>query len=144
MRQTTRLIDHIQDVDGTTRTDPFDILRVFTSFMQRKYEAWQTDPQALRDIIQTISTGIPTEAGVDLIKPTDMDELKLAVHQGKNWKVPGIDGICLEFYQHTCDTTKHDILKIINRVNVDVEILNSQKKGVIVCIPKKIHTFPTI
>jgi hypothetical protein len=84
--------------------------------MQRKYAARPTDPQAIRDIIQTISTGIHTEADVDLVKPIDMDELKLAVHQGKKRKAPGIDGICLEFYQQTWDTTKHDILKTLNRM----------------------------
>jgi hypothetical protein len=105
--------------------------------MQRKYVAQPTDPQAIRDIIQTISTGIPRESDVGLVKPINMDELKLAVHQGKRRKSPGFDGICLEFYQHTWDTTKHAILKILNQMYIDGEILDSQKKGVIVCILKK-------
>jgi hypothetical protein len=73
-----------------------------------------------------------------------MDELKLAVHQGKKRRAPGIDGICLEFYQHTWDTTKHDILKILNHMYINGEILDSQKKGTIVCIPKtSTHSQPS-
>jgi hypothetical protein len=86
-----------------------------------------------------MSTGIHTGVDVDLVKPIDMDELKLAVHQGKKRKTPGINDICLEFYQHTWDTTKHDILKILNRMYIDGEILDSHKKGVIIRSPQNPH-----
>jgi hypothetical protein len=61
--------------------------------MQSKYAARPSDPQAIRHKIETIRTGIHKEVDVDLVKPIDMDELKLALHQGKKWKAPGIVGM---------------------------------------------------
>jgi hypothetical protein len=48
-----------------------------------------------------------------------IDELQLAIRQGKERKVPGIDGICHEFFQHTWDVTKNDILSILNSMFID-------------------------
>jgi hypothetical protein len=78
------------------------------------------------------------EAHKDLGHVITIDELKIAVHQGKKRKAPGRDGICNEFFQYTWDVTKHDILKILKEMYTGGEVLHSQKIGVLVCVPKNL------
>jgi hypothetical protein len=77
------------------------------------------------------------EAHKDLEHVVTINELKIAVHQGKKRKAPARDGICNEFFQYTWDVTKQDILKILNEIYIGGEVLHSQKVRVLVCIPKK-------
>ena len=74
---------------------------------------------------------------MDLERMITVEELKVAVHQGKMWKAPGYDGICNEFFLYTWDVTKHDILQILNKMYISGDDLHSPKIGVLVCIPKK-------
>jgi hypothetical protein len=65
------------------------------------------------------------------------DELFCAIKQGKPNKAPRRDGICLEFCKVTWETTKQDMLDIMNDMYKDGKITDQQKYGIIVCIPKQ-------
>jgi hypothetical protein len=66
-----------------------------------------------------------------------MDELFCAIKQGKPNKAPRRDGICLEFCKHKWETTKQDLLDIMNDMYREGKITYQQKYGIIVCIPKQ-------
>jgi hypothetical protein len=72
---------------------------------------------------------------MDLGRAITIDELRLAIRQGKQRKARGIDGSFHEFFQHTWDVTKYNILSLLNSMFIDGHIL-PKKQGVIVCIPK--------
>ena len=80
-----------------------------------------------------MNTRIPPEANVDLEAPISMDELEIAVRQGKNAKAPGHDGISHDFLKHKWKTIHQNLLQILNEMYVGGAILFSQKHGIIVC-----------
>jgi len=69
--------------------------------------------------------------------PITMEELHVAVKQGRKLKALGYDGICHDFFQLAWETTKHDLLDVMNQMFIEGSILDSQKHGIIVCLPKR-------
>jgi hypothetical protein len=65
-----------------------------------------------------------------------MEELHLGVKSGKPHKAPGGDGICQEFFKLTWETTKY-MLEILNQMHSNGTMIEQQKHGVLVCLPKK-------
>ena len=51
-------------------------------------------------------------------------------------KAPGRDGICMEFFKVNRDSVKHDMLAVFNQIFLDGRIMEQQKLGIVVCIPK--------
>jgi hypothetical protein len=74
-----------------------------------------------------------------LEEPVIEGELLYVVKTGKTKKVPGRDGICLEFFKRTLEETKQDMLMVMNTMYIDGVITDKQKRGTIVCIPKTSH-----
>ena len=136
-RQKVRLIEHTHDESGARQTGQGAVLRCFNTHMDAKYAVKLTDAEALQALLRVIVTFLPPEACSDLERDITIDELQNAVKLGKPRKAPGMDGICHEFFLHTWDITKHDILGVLNDMYSRNGMLDSQKRGVIVCIPKK-------
>jgi hypothetical protein len=97
-RQKARLIDYIHDADDVCKTAQADILRVFTFFIRDEYGRKQTDPQAVSTILQIIQSRIQMEALADLEREITIDELKLALHQGKKERHQGMMESVMNFF----------------------------------------------
>jgi len=69
--------------------------------------------------------------------PISMCELEEAIKMGKPNKAPGCDGISTEFFKIMWDTIKSDLLCIMNEMFIDWKITETQKKGLMVCVPKR-------
>ena len=65
-----------------------------------------------------------------------MEEMEMAARQGKNAKVPGYHVISHDLLKHKWKTIRHDLLQILNEMYVGEAIMDSQKHGIIVCVPK--------
>jgi hypothetical protein len=70
--------------------------------------------------------------------PITMEELDLAARKGGGHKAPGSDGIWQEFFKVTWETTKDNILAILNQMFVEGKVSHQQKRGVILCLPKAV------
>jgi hypothetical protein len=68
-----------------------------------------------------------------------LEELRTAVATGKARKAPECDGISHEFFKITWEVTKQELLNIMNTMYSDAMITDTQKRGVILCIPKTPH-----
>jgi hypothetical protein len=79
---------------------------------------------------------VSPEANAALEILTSMEELQAAVKQGKKVKAPGYAGISHDFFQLSWEAIKDDLLIIMNQMYMDGTILESQKHGIIVCVPK--------
>lgn len=55
-----------------------------------------------------------------------MEELHIAVKQGKKLKALGYYGICHDFFQLAWETTKDDLLDVMNHMFIEGSILDSQ------------------
>jgi hypothetical protein len=105
--------------------------------MKKKYSIITVDDDSLNRILQHTRKTVPPLATEALDMPITMEELRIAVKQGKKLKAPGYDGICHDFFQLAWETTKHDLLDVMNQMFKEGSILDSQKHGIIVCLPKR-------
>jgi len=90
-RQECCMVNNIYD-DGNIQTTPMNILRTFTMFMKKKYDTIQVDSDRVNRMLQRTNKHIPQEANDALDAPITMDELHIAVKQGKNTKHPATMG----------------------------------------------------
>jgi hypothetical protein len=61
-------------------------------------------------MMRHVFTTIPPDANAALEMPITLEELDIALKQGKKQKAPICDGICHEFFLHTWNTIKDDLL----------------------------------
>ena len=112
-RQTQHTTLHVYDQHGSLKTTA-DILRIFAEHMQHKYDRTATTEDSMKRLLECGLRAKPESANASLEEHITMDELTYAVKQSKPNKAPGRDGICLEFYKIKWETTKQDLLDIIN------------------------------
>jgi hypothetical protein len=68
-----------------------------------------------------------------------MEELQAEVKQGKKRQAPECNGIGHDIFQLSWEVIKDDLLTIMKQMYMDRTILESQKHGIIACVPKT-HT----
>jgi hypothetical protein len=83
-RQTSRMVTRILDTEDTVHTSATGILHTFAKYIRNKYDTLTVNEKQIRDLLAQMKTRIPPEANVDLEAPISMDELEMAVRQGKN------------------------------------------------------------
>jgi len=126
-RQESRMVNSVYGNDGNIQTTPMNILRTFTNFMKKKYDTLHVDSDSAHRMLQRSKKHIPQEANDALDAPITMDELLIAVKQGKKHKAPGCDGISHDFFQLTWETTQYDMLEIMNQMFMDEKLMDSKK-----------------
>ena len=85
----------------------------------------------------TLNKTLPSAANTILDAPVTMEELHLAVRSRKPNKAPGGDGICQEFFKLTWEKTKYDMLEVLNQMHSNGKIMEQQRHGILLCLPKK-------
>jgi hypothetical protein len=79
---------------------------------------------------------LPPHATKILEAPIPLQELRTGVRAGKARKAPGCDGLSHEFFKSTWEVKSADLLQIMNTMYLEETITETQKRGVILCIPK--------
>jgi len=129
-RQGQLTIHQLYDTDGSLKTSPADIVRVFTDYMGRKYDHIQVNEERMRHMmncgLKTIHTALE--------ESITMEEIFQAVKQGKSNKAPGQDGICIDVIKKTWEGTKYDLLEIMNNMYRDGIISDQQNHGIFLCV----------
>ena len=106
--------------------------------MTQRYNRIKIEEMCIKELISCGINKIPMTANSVLEEPITMDELLTAVRKGKTHKSPGQDGICHEFYKMTWEIIKHDMLDVMNHMYKHGSETDAQKRGTIVCLPKKV------
>jgi len=135
-RQESRMDNRVYVNDGNIQTTPMNLLRTFIMFMKKKYDTIQVDSDSVNRMLQRSKKHIPQEVNDALDAAITMDELHIALKQGKNTKHPGCDGISHDFFQLTWETTQYDMLEIMNEMLMNEKLMDSQKHGTIICLKK--------
>ena len=104
--------------------------------MKNKCDTINVDADSIRRILRHSYSKMPHIANEALDTPITMKELHIAVKQGKKLKAPGYDGIRHDFFQLAWEITKVDLLDVMNQMFIDGSLLDTQKHGIIVCLPK--------
>jgi len=139
-RKKARTVTQIQNEERIIQTTSTAILRTFTDHLRRKYDHI---PSFAESTLETLDYALkklpPIDANI-LEEPITLEELRAAVTTGKARKAPWCDGINHEFFKTTWKERKHDLLNIMNTMYSYWIITDTQKRGVILCIPKTPHT----
>ena len=93
----------------------------------------------MKESLHRITQSINPELNDALMAPIVLEELKLAISQGKPNKAPGEDSIGLEFYRMGWDKT--ELLQIMNIMHSEEPLGAHQARVLMVCIPKR--RYPT-
>jgi hypothetical protein len=78
-------------------------------------------------------------ANLPLEELVTLEKIHRVIQKWKPHKAPGYDGIYQELLNKTWETTKEDLLKIVNEMYTDALISEHHKFGIIVCIPKQLN-----
>jgi hypothetical protein len=65
----------------------------------------------------------PHAANTVLDAPVTKEDLRLNLRSGKPHKTPGGNGICQEFFKLTWETTKNDMLEVLNQMKSNGTII---------------------
>jgi hypothetical protein len=84
--QTSRMVVRILDIDDTVQTSVTGILHTFAKYMRNKYDTLTVNENQIRDLLAHMTTRLPTETNVELEAPISIEEMEMAVRQGKNAK----------------------------------------------------------
>jgi hypothetical protein len=71
-----------------------------------------------------------------LSAPITEEELKMALSKGVCNKDPGRNVMCLVFFEVNWDSIKDDVLASFNQIYLEVPIIQKEKHGTLMCIPK--------
>jgi len=138
-RQVRRTLHTIHDKNGSLLTSSLGILRAFAEHFKRKYDTIPVSGECMKRIMDCNLSTVPDSANLALEEPVTLEEIYHAIQTGEHHKSPGYDGICQEFLKKIWETTKEDLLQIVNEMYCDELISDYQKFGIIVCIPKQKH-----
>jgi hypothetical protein len=98
-RRATRIFRSLRDTDGTIQTSPAGIASAFVTFFQAKYRDVSVDPEC----VQVFANLVRTEQSSSLMPTYEssftLEEAQQAIDSGGRNRVPGHDGVSLEFYR---------------------------------------------
>ena len=130
-------IRSIQDEEGNWYDDSRCILEVFRGVLERKYKAIPRDREAIRDFLNCDHGALGEMEQGELDSPLLEEELRRAIMKGGENKAPGPDGIGKTLLAATWEELKMDWMGIFREMFDERRTDWQQKKGMVVCIPKK-------
>jgi hypothetical protein len=130
------MITEIRDENGQLQTTTRGILTIFVGHMKRKYGPIQVIDECVDQMVSAGHLRVAERWGDTLDRPITAEELQTVVHRVTGNKVPGGDGICMEFFKKNWNTIKDDMLLMFNQMYSTGIIRDQQKHGIVVCIPK--------
>ena len=119
----------ILDKNGSPQTSSQDILHVSAEHFKSKYDTIPLSGECMKRLMDCNLSTVPDAANLALEEPITLEEIYQAIKTEKPHKAPGYDGICLEFLKKTWETTKEDLLLIVNEMYTEENISYYQKLG---------------
>ena len=135
-----KCISKLVDEDGNEKTKMPDILKETASFYQNLYTS--TNPSINREDMETFfdnNTDFYTLSNEDsnqLETEITVEECYKVLKNMKSNKSPGSDGFTSEFYIHFWKDLKHVMVNSFKESLQGGKLSNSQRLGIITCLPK--------
>ena len=122
---------------GETTFDQDQILNQVKSFYQNLYDKKPTSNEDLTTLLPESTPKLTDEQRDGISGNLTLKEIGSALKNMKNDKSPGSDGYSAEFYKFFFRDLGAFLLRSINEGYSKGELSNTQKQGVIICIPKE-------
>ena len=85
--------------NGCIEKDPVKVVHVAKIFFEKKFRPAKISQQYLQKFLNQLPRLEDDDLDrINLMKPADLDELSDTIMSLKNGKMPGLDGLSIEFY----------------------------------------------
>ena len=138
-RRAAREIATIQDEQGRIQNTFQGIAKTMVQYYAKAFQSIQTDNQAIQLLKEYITPVDPNKYKTQLEQSITAEEVYKAICTGNKRKAPGIDGICLEFYETHWQIIQTDLIQLMNDMFQNKNITERQKRGILISIPKNNH-----
>eukprot|EP00253_Pinus_taeda_P025340 PITA_25340 len=107
-------ISHIQNEQGERIEDQTSIESEFLNYFKQAHQEPYIDRMpAIESILSNILKLISEEHNQLLLKPVDLQEVEIVVHQLKAGKAPSPDGFTSNFFHHFWDLIKLEVSQVV-------------------------------
>jgi hypothetical protein len=118
-RRMARTVSYVTDEQGDLQMDKAEILRIFTDHLVQHYGVRTVNVECMHHLLHGGLSVVPFAVNLALDAPIEMEEVWVAIRKGKDNKSPGNDGISNEFFKHTWNVAKQDMVEVINHMYME-------------------------
>ena len=133
----TKCMDTLRTDSGNLLQDQREILNETMQFYKKLYSRRQVINVNLNEIFKNFTVPVLSEVMKEGLEgPLTYSELLFCLKKSSNNSSPGYDGFSYEFFKVFWSDIGHFMLRALNYGINNGELSDSQKRGVITCIPK--------
>lgn len=136
-RQCKRVVEGLRDGQGKIVTDKDGMLRVATDFYQELFSKQETEVAAVEHVLRSVASALTDEERAGLEGAFTVRELAVAMRGLKKGKVPGMDGLPVEFYSVFWEELKDILLLVLNEALEVGYLGTSMRTGLLILLYKK-------
>uniref|UniRef100_W5MP44 Reverse transcriptase zinc-binding domain-containing protein n=1 Tax=Lepisosteus oculatus TaxID=7918 RepID=W5MP44_LEPOC len=136
-RQEKRVFHSILATSGKQVTDQDGMLREAARFYEELFAEKVCEREAAEEVLQTLQATLTEEERDNLGKPFELSELEAAMKSLKKGKVPGVDGIPVEFYRTFWPILGPFLLEVMGEIFSKKSMGKSMREGILTLVFKK-------
>ena len=136
-RKKTNVQQLTEDGTGITYNQNADKVKVATNFYKKMYNESNTEEIIENVFINNLDIRLGEQSKNELEQEINEEEIKEAIDKMKKAKVPGIDGIPVEFYTWGWKIVKKQFVEVLQYVQKSEDIHDKFLDGLIAVVHKK-------
>ncbi|KAL6454983.1 hypothetical protein MHYP_G00365800 [Metynnis hypsauchen] len=132
-----RCFTSLKDSEGRTCSDPAQMMGIAHRFYSNLFSNRGTDREIGEHFLSSLKTSLPSVARDSLETPFSLGELTEVLGKMNRRKVPGLDGLPVEFYSTFWDVLGPEIVEVAEDVHRQGRLTESMRSGVLSLLYKK-------
>ena len=129
-------IKNLYDQNGVLKDNLSDILNIAAGYHQNLYSENGMNENMADEFLENVEPIRAQFIIEELCRDFTVEEMHDAIYSFNNAKLPGIDGISIEFYKCVFSVIKDDLLAVFNEFKRNEFMPSKMKIGLIKLIPK--------
>lgn len=135
-RQRLAIIEGLQ-AEGEIVTDTDKMLQIAAAFYKNLFSDRAPPILEVEEFLESLGVGLSSSDREDLEAPITCREVEEAARSLKGGKVPGVDGLPIEFYRAFFPQLKEDLVKVYQEGLEEGHLPHSMRTGLVTLIYKK-------
>ncbi|KAL7852802.1 hypothetical protein SRHO_G00185870 [Serrasalmus rhombeus] len=132
-----RCFTSLIDSEGRACSDPARMMGIAHSFYSNLFSKRGTDQEIGEHFLSFLGTSLPSAARDSLETPFSLGELTEVLGKMNRRKVPGLDGLPVEFYSTFWDVLGPEIVEVAEDVHRQGRLTESMRSGALSLLYKK-------
>ena len=132
-----RCFTSLIDSEGRACSDPTRMMEVAHGFYSKLFSKRSTDTEMGESFLSRLETRLPSDARDSLEAPFSLIELTEVLGKMNRRKVPGLDGLPVEFYTTFWDVLGPEIVEVAEDMHRQGRLTESMRSGALSLLYKK-------